>query len=630
MTGCIIERGAGSKRRPRRTRRLLQVLTAVVVVAACLPLQPRAQEKGRGRSEKHEIGLAVGLMQQGLYSEAVRILKPMCIERPDLHIAGEHLAGCYMKMGLPQRAVDFLEERIARNPDHFPFARLLGNAYLDLGERDRAVEVWHGALSDDPRLARNHGLVGRLMREAGFYEEAIEIYRSGRSYGTLYRPYTTEIIRLELLLGRRERAFREAIGLLGSGPGLNTGDVRLLAEIYAGSGLDRGLFALADSAASESDSGRFDIALAVLLLEAGRYGEAQRYIEGRTALSEREFYAFIRYLSGVWRESEDAEFVTFFRKALDEFLALYPGSPVAPEVMLVLAESLREEALLEGGGEELLANALRTLDLVMDHPRGGLFQERAAILKASLFLEEMHRPREALHVLEGIDFLAARNSRRAEEIRMLALVRAGAWEEAEQRFELLAASGDSMKAAIGLYGKGAASFFRGEYGEAVETMSSLAEAFPWSPWANDALETALLVKEALREGRAPLDCYREALALRAAGSLLSAADSLGALIDRHHSSALRPRALYERAELDIRSGNADRAARDLEALAESYPLSDLAPRALERLADLRRGDDPRRAGELYEAILERYPDDPFLERVRRAYIALRRSSEEEE
>ena len=33
--------------------------------------------------------------------------------------------------------------------------------------------------------------------------------------------------------------------------------------------------------------------------------------------------------------------------------------------------------------------------------------------------------------------------------------------------------------------------------------------------------------------------------------------------------------------------------------------------------------------ELYEAILERYPDDPFLERVRRAYMALRREAEEE-
>jgi len=228
-----------------------------------------------------------------------------------------------------------------------------------------------------------------------------------------------------------------------------------------------------------------------------------------------------------------------------------------------------------------------------------------------------------------VDFLAASNSRRAEDIRMLALVRAGAWEEAEQRFELLAESGDSTKAAVGLYGKGEASFFRGEYGEAVEILSSLAETYPWSPWANDALERALLVKEALREGRAPLDCYREALALRSAGSLRAAADSLGALIERHLSSVLHPRALYERAELDIRSGNGERAARDLETLAERYPLSDLAPRALERLADIERKDNPRRAEELYEAILERYPDDPFLERVRRAYIAIRRSSEEE-
>ncbi len=143
------------------------------------------------------------------------------------------------------------------------------------------------------------------------------------------------------------------------------------------------------------------------------------------------------------------------------------------------------------------------------------------------------------------------------------------------------------------------------------------------------LEKALLVEEALREGTGPLDRYREALVLAAAGSRAAAADSLGALIERYPSSLLVPRALYERAELDIGSGMEERAMRGLEMLAELHPLSELAPRALERLALIERGRDVARAKELYEAILERYPDDPFLERVRRSYMALRREAEEE-
>ena len=187
MTGCIKERGAGAERRPRRARRLIQALTAAVLVAVCLPVPPGAQEKGRVTNEEHAMEFAASLMNLGRYEDAALILEPLCEERPDLHNAAERLADCYIEMGLAGRAAEFLEERIVRNPDHFPFARLLGNAYLDLGERDRAVEAWRGALSDDPHLARNYGLVGKLMREAGLYEEAIETYRGGRVHGALYR-----------------------------------------------------------------------------------------------------------------------------------------------------------------------------------------------------------------------------------------------------------------------------------------------------------------------------------------------------------------------------------------------------------------------------------------------------------
>jgi tetratricopeptide (TPR) repeat protein len=610
-------------------RWLIPLLAAVLVA-----FYPRAgytiQKKGRVANEEQAMVYTTALINQGRCEEAVGILESFCEGRPDLHVPAEQLASCYIELGLAGRAVDFLEERIARAPEHVPFARLLGNAYLDLGEREMAIGAWRRILSDDPRFARNYGLVGRFMMDAGFYEEAIDTYRRGRIFSALFRPYTVEIIRLERLLGRSATAFREMISLIGSASGLNVGDVKLLVDIYAESGLDDRLLAIADSAAAETEGGRFDIARAVLLLEAGRYGEAERYIGGRSALADREFYAFIRYLSTVWREREEAGFVTFYQKALDEFLTLYPGSTVAPEVMLVLAESLREEAHLREDRNKLLTRALRTIGLVMEHEWGNLLLERAAILEAEIVLDDLNRPRDAIDALDKVHFYSKDRSRRAEEIRMTALVRTGAWEEVERRSELLAASGDSAKAAIGLYGKGSASFFRGEYDESVDIMSSLAESYPGSPWANDALETAILLEEAKREGPGPLDCYRGVLALRASGSSGAAADSLGALIDRYPSSALIPRALYERAELDIRSGMEERAVRDLERIAELYPLSELAPRALERLALLERGKENGRAEELYEAILERYPDDPFLERVRRAYIALRRSAGGEE
>jgi len=632
------EGGIQGARQGGRVLRLRRVSAAALFVAVCLsaasaavcvPAPPGVRERERKEMYDREVVLAVGLMGQGLFAEAARILEPLCAEQPYLTAPAERLAECYVKMGETRRAEDFLKDRIARGPDHFQFNRMLGEIYLDRGDRGRAVAAWRDALGDDPALAGNYGIVGRLMREAGLYEEAVEVYREGRVHEAFRRSYTAEIIRLERLLGREKEAFSEVIRLIASAPGLNVGDVKLLADIYAESGPDDRLFALVDSAAAVAGGRRFDIARAALLLEAGRYGEAERYIEGRGALPDREFYAFIRHLSILRRTRKEDGFITFYRAALDEFLKLYPDSPVAPEVMLVLAESLREEALLVGK-EELLERAVRTIDLVKRHRLGGPFRERAVLLEAEILLEDLNRPREALERLEGVRFSAARMSTRADEIRMAALIRAGDWGEAERRADSLAGSGDSARAAVGLYGKGMARFHQGRYEEAIETLSSLAESCPWSPWANDALETALLVKEALGDGTGPLDCYRGALALRARGDLRAAADSLGALVERYPSSPLSGRALFERAEIDILEGNEERAVRALRTIPELYPMSDLAPRALERLAGLARDGDTERAMELYETILERYPDDPFLERVRRAYMSLRRAAEEGE
>ena len=614
--------------RPLGRRSLIEAIAAAALIAVFAHAGYASQEKGRVMGDDQAVAFAATLARQGRCGEAVGILEPICENRPDLQRAAEQLASCYIELGRAGRAADLLEKRLETDPGHYPFIRLLGNAYLDLGERDMAIGAWRSVLGDDPRLARYYGLVGRLMMEAGFYEEAIETYRRGRFFGNLYRSYTAEIIRLERLLGRTTEAFMEMLALIDSSPGLDPDDVRRLAGIYAESGAKERLFAAVDSAAVEG-GGRLDIVRAVLLLESERYGEAGRYITGRSALHDREFYAFIRYLSAVAGEEKGAGFVTFYRKALDEFLSLYPASPVAPEVMLVLAGRLREEASYREERVELLERALRTIDLVREHEGGKPLLERAAILEAEIFLEDLHRPREAIAALEGVRFASRRQSIRAEEIRMTALVRAGDWEGVGRRAAFLAASGDSAKAAIGLYGKGLASFFRGEYGEAVDVMSGLAETHPGSRWANDALETAILVEEARAEGTGPLDCYREALALEAAGSPAAAADSLGAFIERYPASALIPRALYERAGLDIATGREGRAIDGLRSLAELHPLSELAPRALERLAGLERGRDRGRAMELYEAILERYPDDPFLERVRRAYMALRREAEEE-
>jgi tetratricopeptide (TPR) repeat protein len=605
---------------------LVTLFIAMTVPDACRALDGQMERRILERDEHYELLIAERFVREKRFDDAIRVLERLCLNNPRFNLAAEHLVRCYFETGRTGRAIEFLEERLAKDPAHFPFARDLGNAYLDTAEREKALAVWNGVLERAPGDARNYGRIARLEVEAGFYQEAISTYRAGRVFEKLYQPYTVEIIRLERLLGRCEMAFREAIGLIAWAERMDMRNARLAAEIYAEAGFDERLLAVVDSvsAITRPVDARFLVARAALLIEAGKYGEAGIYVEERNALPAKQLYDFIRYLSDVKPQKRDPGFLTLYQEVLDTFLARYPGSPVAPGVMLALAENLREEA---GGDGEKLADALRTAEEVVAHRWGKIYAEKVALFEARLLFEDLNRPREALEALGRVEFDGIGSARSAAEMRMQALVRVGDWEWAERDLEALAADPDSIISAVGRYGIGRMSFLRGDYEGAVASLSSFAESCPWSPWANDALEMAMLVAGALGEGRAPLDCYRAALSLEAEGRNGSAVDSLDAFAVRYAWSVLYPRVIYMRAGLNMRLGNVERAAGDFEALAERFPLDRLAPRALEQWAEIAAAGAKEDALNLYEKILQRYPDDPFLDRVRRRYVALRKSME---
>ncbi|MCK4351082.1 MAG: hypothetical protein KAX13_09490, partial [Candidatus Krumholzibacteria bacterium] len=341
---------------------------------------------------------------------------------------------------------------------------------------------------------------------------------------------------------------------------------------------------------------------------------------------ESEIFAIVGYLMRARQQGAMNGHGPILRKALETFLEDHGSSPVAAGVMFALAEDIRAQAASGTGRELALQEALDVIDRILSHPKSGFYREPALLLEAEILLDELHRPAGALEALEGAEFRATDRAREAERLIMRALIEAERWEEAELRFKLLSGDSDSVKAAVGRYGIGKMHFHRGEYGAALDSLSRFAERHPWSEYANDALETAMLVKEALVEDTAPLDCYREAYVSLAQGWVGTAADSLDSFRQLYPLSLMLPRVQFMRAEIYLISGNSEAAAVLWMELAEGSPLHELAPRALERVAGMAGAGE---AAGLYEKIIERYPDDPFIGRIRSRYIALRKSIEED-
>ncbi|UCF04372.1 MAG: tetratricopeptide repeat protein [bacterium] len=608
--------------------------------------RPWRQQKRKPRtlSEKQqrelnirlEIERANRLIRERRYDQAIVILEVLCANYPEAVGAAERLSDTYLKARRPQEAVEFLENRLrGQQQKHMAFIKTLGLAYLDLGLKENAIEAWHRILTGDERSAPFYGIIAKLEQGAGMYDQAIATFREGRRFERHFAHYTMEIVRMERMRGRNESAFWEGLIFLTGSPAPSLNQASFLLDILRESPeIEERLLAMSDSIASAGSVHRrfFELLHTVLLVETGAYDEAALFLEadGGEAPDQKEYYGFINALSVMVHKQGDVGFDALFVRTLREFLKRYRNSPLCPAVLLVMAEyrwrAAHRSAPPDTAG---IIHAIALADSAAHHPTGFPFRERAAIFTARLQLDDLYRPGEALKTLEAFKKWKGQTRHTIEELRIRAFLASREWPSARKRFKELTASRDSTIVVLGRYGTGMMQFLKGEYDEAVKELSELAERYSWSPWANDALETAVMIKSAMEEGKGALDLYRTASIKQGTGDFYEAIRSLDKLESSFEGSVLAPRAILLRADLEARVGRSADAEKDLVYLAEHYPLHELAPRALENLGDIAMNDRPGEAARRYGEIIERYPDDPFIERVRNKYIALKKNLDEE-
>lgn len=618
--------GSGVRAQERDT------IPALPVVRPGIPRPPepeKARPKGsRPANPRSEMQRAAADIEAQEYGDAIQILENVTAQFPEIAEAPEMLAGCYLKTGRSKDAAALFEQILASQPDRFSCIRDLGLAYMDMGEKQKAIATWRRALGGDARLGAYYGAVAKLEQEAGLYPEAVATLREGLAIKEYRVSYALEIVHLERVMGREEDAFRDALLLAGEGEDATAGMVGTPAvDIFGESKKPERLLVIADSliAAQRSGSERLRYLKSIFLVNGGKYREAGDELFGPKArkIPEGVFYSMLQLWARTGRAAEDERRDSFYRGALGHFLADYPGSFLAPSVMLMMAAE-DKEAALRGGPEagRLASEALALAGQAMRHRQGAAYQEEAALFRVRLLFEDLHKPDNALAELDAVVWRSPRFVPEAEGLRVRALLACGDWGRAEKGLKKLASSSDTMLAVLGRYGLGRMKFLTGAYDGAVSALSAVAEQHPESPWANDALETAIAVKEGLGDDAGALDLYQSGALWSERGEYARALDSLAALEDRFPQSKLGARALFMTADIEAARGRVDAAVADYTRLAERFPLNELAPRSLERIADLAGRKSPTEAIKDYGVIMERYPDYAFLERVREKYITL--------
>ncbi|MBN2070738.1 MAG: tetratricopeptide repeat protein [Candidatus Krumholzibacteriota bacterium] len=622
------------------TSRLEKInMILVLIVFMAIPRVGMGQERSRAamvpvdaKSINRERTRARELIRDGNFNDAIILLEELREKAPGFHDLAELLARAYIEIRAPEKAVFLLEEELGKTPGRTGFVTLLGKAYLDMGQREKAVEVWHGILGEKSSNPVNYSIIADLEWSEGLFENAIATLREGSRHAEYLQQALRKLIRYETILEYHDSAFRDGLALLEADKDPASERIDFLLDSFRRAGCREDHFSAVDSLSlvSEKNGRYFRIILALLHVENGDYEEAGSMIED-VGLTDSEALYFTQILFNAGDRSPTEKYNEFVGRFLNGFIYRYPQSPMVPQVMLLAAESRLDQYDREGEYSPVEGDSiLSLLDRVIDHRHGASYRKKAALLKARFLGGSLYRHHEAMRTLAGIRFDSPGDIRESERIKAFSLLAVGGGDETAAAFIDLSSRADSNIAALGRYAGGMLHFLEGDYEKAIEELSVLAQNWPASEWANDALETAMIARKAIDSDRKSLDIYAVAVRMRLKGEFAGASDTLRSIVNRYPDSVLFARAVCFRGSMLERSSERGLAKKELARFVDKYPLDDCAPKALELLGQMMEKDDPDSASACFGALLERYPEYPFISRVREKYIALKKSEDKVE
>jgi tetratricopeptide (TPR) repeat protein len=501
-----------------------------------------------------------------------------------------------------------------------------------------------------PKDETRYRIAAALLASRDQGDAAIEIYRQGRAAigeETLFAP---ELAQLEMDHGDTAAAVTEYL-LLAADPERRARvwrEVTILLDRVE----DRAavLARVEEMRRRHPDSVPIQDVAAMTFMQLGRYREAFAAVQEADRRAEDQGEHLVDFgrqaLQGASADSVALDRARCGVEALQLLSERHPTSNLVPDATRMAAEGLVAIARVQPDEREkraLLQQAVQLIDKNLPRIAVPRFATQALALKGLILLEDLDQPAEALAIFQRV----AEQQRAAgdpDQIVRVQIARCqmalGLLDQARVGLEQMAKS-DSTPAPfpskrrppqpqqIGLsrarYYLAEMDLVAGRYEEARTGFTALAEQAPEDRLANDCLDLAMTLDESAGEDPAALQrfgAYRRALLVHD-----DAAErrELESLVRDVPESALAPVALYALGGVIEAERQHEAARARYEELLARYPKHRLAPRALEAIGDLQRRAfrRPDLAVQAYERLLTDYPDDLFLDGVRKKLVGAR-------
>jgi tetratricopeptide (TPR) repeat protein len=610
--------------------------------------QPQSRPQ---QADQYEITAKTAEAMRYLSSDPERslgILRSLDRKFPDNDRVVYRIGYTFQVMGNADSAAVFYRRALQLNPQSIEAGKSLGTLYLSENRRDDAMIVFDRLLAANQYNVSAYKAVGNALRDLNRYDDALAIYQEGRSRSKQHFVLTLEIAELH----RSARQYNDALDEYLRYADERRGNYRFTRERIMGMMREIGdadriaLIESLDNRLNRGTGNRYvtlDV-LAAMYLEQGMLEQSldkaiqadeEKESDGTVLLTLANQ---IMATAEIKPREERYRYLDLGVRALDAFAKNHPRAPGTDRAKYMLATIY----VRFGTGDEpgntasqrraWIEKAIQEYtDLAKRYPSSE-FAELANLERGDLLLHKMKRPRDALEAYK----VGAVNSRRYGDVFAARIadvyLGTGDYTDAEHYFQSLEGSGVYELQQTGMYYTGLLLAYGGEYEMARDTLTSMAEADPSSPYTNNAIETAWVLEEALTYDSESLAAYMEAQQSRMLGDTAAVVSKLENIVAGPVSEVLRPRALFQLGQTLYESGDLDGALRRFRQFLKEYLENPLRPDVQRSIAAVYEFgyEEYERALREYEVVLMMYPDYAFLDEVRKNIRRLRFIVEGEE
>ncbi|MGB2697171.1 MAG: tetratricopeptide repeat protein [Candidatus Zixiibacteriota bacterium] len=554
-----------------------------------------------------ELNRAELFLNDGKYSDAIKILKPLYSRYPENPEIISFLKRAYYDSKSYQDLIEMLGDLVQRHPQDWGLRAELGETELKLGQVQKAEQSFSQAIQRGFNLPQVYQRVALNYRVNGFYDKAIEIYKLGnKNLGK--NIFSLELVNLYQITRDYKSCVEEYFNFMEHNPKKFEIVEKGMKNLFQFGEDQQGIEVALEGVIQEDSTNKYAYKLyADLLIIKGKMGKAF------------EIYKTVDYL---W-DGKGSFVLSFARECYRK--KLFQASLNACEYLLsghLNPELLNKARLCKANsldGMRKFEEAVAVYKEIINDQRPGEEMTLSFFSIGEIKYKQLNQPEEAFQwYKKAMGFTDS-------PVYPDAMVRMGdCWlsrgmpDSAASWFtELLGKPLAQEKKEEIRFKLAEIDFYQGEFKSAQEKYQKLVLDFPKGFYVNNSLERISILQENMESNPLGLLVFSQAFVEKVKGNSETSLSLFRKLVDSGDPS------LSDNAELQIgyilrQEGDFEEAILRLEKIIEEYPQSPYCALAQKLIGDIYYYDlnDLANAEKAYLSVLENFSSSLFIEEAR--------------